>query len=344
MTEEEYLAHFGVLGMKWGKRRKKTPEIEETPEQRKQRVLMSTNAKEVYNNRYLLTTTELNDRINRINTEQKLAELSALEKTSAQQKIDKILKMGKTANELYQVYKQPVVQEMITKLSGKTTSMNYKKMLENVDNLSTEQITALAKRAASEKALRSFVEGTGQSDTNSEHLAHYGVKGMKWGVRKTQSNSSTFKNPKNLSDWMKNNIGYSEYTRLKSPIEVKRSKSGSCHDQVMLALSELKKMGLKPKAEFLIEYNPKSNAGGMTHSFVHYEKNGKTYWLENAWGGKEGVHEFSSLDDIKKSISTSHKTGEMGDVNSFPKLEWATLKENHIPGETLSEFVNKTLS
>ena len=354
MTEEEYLAHFGVLGMKWGKRKAKTPEIEETPAQRRERVLLSTKAKLVYDNRHLLTTVELNERINRINTEQRLAELSALEKTSAQQKIDKILKMGKTANDLYQVYNQPIVQGMINKLSGKTTSINYKKMLENVNDLSTAQITELAKRVKAERAIRSFVEGgtqsdtqseeLEQSDTNSEHLAHYGVKGMKWGVRKTQSNSSTFKNPKNLSDWMKNNIGYSEYTRLKSPIEVKRSKSGSCHDQVMLALSELKKMGLKPKAEFLIEYNPKSNAGGMTHSLVHYEKNGKTYWLENAWGGKEGVHEFSSLDDIKKSISTSHKTGEMGDVNSFPKLEWATLKENHIPGETLSEFVNKTLS
>ena len=354
MTEEEYIAHFGMLGMKWGKRKAKTPEIEETPAQRRERVLLSTKAKLVYDNRYLLTTAELNERINRINTEQKLAELSALEKTSAQRKIDKILKMGKTANDLYQVYNQPIVQGMINKLSGKTTSINYKKMLENVNDLSTAQITELAKRVKAERAIRSFVEGgtqsdtqseeLEQSDTNSDHLAHYGVKGMKWDVRKTQSNSSTFKNPKNLSDWMKNNIGYSEYTRLKSPIEVKRSKSGSCHDQVMLALSELKKMGLKPKAEFLIEYNPKSNAGGMTHSFVHYEKNGKTYWLENAWGGKEGVHEFSSLDDIKKSISTSHKTGEMGDVNSFPKLEWATLKENHIPGETLSEFVNKTLS
>ena len=184
MTEEEYLAHYGVPFMKWGKRRKKTPEIEETPAQRRERVLLSTKAKLVYDNRYLLTTAELNERINRINTEQKLAELSALEKTSAQQKIDKILKMGKTANDLYQVYKQPIVQGMINKLSGKTTSINYKKMLENVNDLSTAQITELAKRAASEKALRSFVEGTGQSDTNSDHLSHYGVKGMRWDVKK----------------------------------------------------------------------------------------------------------------------------------------------------------------
>ena len=184
MTEEEYIAHVGVLGMKWGKRKAQTPQIAETTEQRRERVLKSTNAKAIYANRDLLTTIELTEKINRINTEKRLAELSASERTANQQKIDKILKIGKTANELYQVYKQPVVQEMITKLSGKTTSMNYKKMLENVNDLSTEQITALAKRAASEKALRSFVEGAGQSDTNSDHLEHYGVKGMRWDVKK----------------------------------------------------------------------------------------------------------------------------------------------------------------
>ena len=172
MTEEEYLAHFGVLGMKWGKRKAKTPKIDETPEQRRERVLKSTNAKEIYANRDLLTTIELTEKINRINTEKRLAELSASERTANQQKIDKVLKIGKTANELYQVYKQPVVQDMIKKLSGKATSVNYKKMLENINDLSNDQMTALAKRAASEKAIRQFVEGINQSDTNSDHLEH----------------------------------------------------------------------------------------------------------------------------------------------------------------------------
>ena len=186
MTEEEYIAHVGVLGMRWGKRKAKTPEIDETPEQRRQRVLKSTNAKELYGNRDVLSTAEITERMNRIKTEKQLAELSAAEKTSAQQKIDKILKIGKTVNEVYQVYKQPAIQEMILKLSGKSTATNYKKMLENVDELSTERLTALAKRAAAEKALRSFVEGTGQSDTNSDHLEHFGVLGMKWGKHKKQ--------------------------------------------------------------------------------------------------------------------------------------------------------------
>ena len=172
MTEEEYIAHVGILGMKWGKRKAKTPEIEETPAQRRERVLLSTKAKLVYDNRYLLTTAELNDRINRINTEQKLAELSALEKSSTQRKIDKILKMGKTVNDVYQVYKQPAIQEMIIKLSGKSTATDYKKILENINDIPTEKVKELAKRAAAEKAIRSFVEGTAQSDTNSEHLAH----------------------------------------------------------------------------------------------------------------------------------------------------------------------------
>ena len=190
---EEYLAHFGVLGMKWGKRKTKTPEIEETPEQRRERILKSTNAKELYDNRYLLTTAELNERINRINTEKQLAALSALEKTAAQQRIDKIVKVGKTINDLYTVYKKPMVQETIAKLSGKSTDVNYEELLKNVNKLSNAQLTGIGKRIESEEKLAKYVRqlkeatGTlGQSDNDGTYLQHFGVLGMKWGKHKKQ--------------------------------------------------------------------------------------------------------------------------------------------------------------
>lgn len=179
MTEEEYLAHVGVLGMRWGKRKAKTQEIDETPEQRRERVLKSTNAKELYVNRDVLSTAEITERMNRIKTEKQLAELSAEEKTAGQQRINKILKVGKTINDLYTGYKKPMVQDIITKLSGKSTAVNYEELLKNVNNLSNVQLLGFGKRIEAEQALVKYVqrlkESTGnlqQSDTNSDHLAH----------------------------------------------------------------------------------------------------------------------------------------------------------------------------
>ena len=175
---------------------------------------------------------------------------------------------------------------------------------------------------------------------NQAYLAHYGIPGMKWGIRNDRK-TQTFTSPGNLQSWMKRNVRYSEFTKLKSPYEVKSTKRGSCHDQVMMELDELTKMGLKPKAEFLIEYSPKKSAGGVTHSFVYYQKNGKTYWLENAWNGQQGLHEFDNLKSIKSKITELHNNGKTGDATQFPKLAWGNVDPNrHTPGESLEDFVN----
>ena len=50
----------------------KDDESPETPEHKRERLLNSTDAKELYENRHLFTTQELNDRINRIDTEARL--------------------------------------------------------------------------------------------------------------------------------------------------------------------------------------------------------------------------------------------------------------------------------
>lgn len=172
------------------------------------------------------------------------------------------------------------------------------------------------------------------------YLMHYGVKGMKWGIKNGPPYPihSKYLSPNDLLlDMGKHK--YREYSRLQEP-SITAKRGGSCHDQVMLELQELRRMGLKPKAKFLMEYND-NGQGGMTHSFVYFKSGKKTYWFENAWGERAGITPYNSINDIKKEIRKAHKTGEYGNIKKYPHMVFTDFHdEDHKYGETLQEFVD----
>jgi hypothetical protein len=105
---ENYLAHYGIVGMKWGVRRfqpysvrgrkngETGKEIGEAKKKAKgpthEQLLKSTNAQEVYKYRDRLSDRELRERVNRIQTEQQLQQLVSQSTKKGENAATKVLK------------------------------------------------------------------------------------------------------------------------------------------------------------------------------------------------------------------------------------------------------------
>ena len=140
--------------------------------------------------------------------------------------------------------------------------------------------------------------------------------------------------PDQLLDLM-SHIGYSDFSRLKSPLETFITTSGSCHDQVMLEFQELFDMGLSPRAKFIMAVD-EDNQGGETHSFVYYEVDGKYFWFENAWEDMQGIHEYDSEAELIDAVMYA-----FGQRVLFDRLYIADfVPADHVIGEDLDTLVD----
>ena len=187
------LYHHGIKGQRWGMRRYQNPDGSLTPEGRKrymndsrwrnkylkikkkeqdalartheskekrrQRLLESTDANELYKHRKDLTTAELQERINRIQTEQNLAKFMTHE-PSKMEKAKKIAESLVSAGESVYKFSQTPAGKSATKAImrnfGISTddSVNYKYELGRINSLSNDKLKSLAERAKNEQSLR----------------------------------------------------------------------------------------------------------------------------------------------------------------------------------------------
>lgn len=177
------LTHWGIKGMRWGFRRfqnkdgsltaagRKRRGIDdsddndtESTEAKRERLLKSTNASELYKNRNLLTTAELNERLNRIDTERRLSEAAAKEskpKKTAIDKVNTVLKYGNKINDIYNFTQTPVMKVLKKKLFG-SKPQNYSMPLDKIwkmkDSLPTEELTKAINRSNAEKAIKKALD------------------------------------------------------------------------------------------------------------------------------------------------------------------------------------------
>lgn len=145
----------------------------ETLDERRARILKSTDAQELYKNRDILTTAEINERLNRIDTEAKLARVAASTKKTGLDYADKFLAYGKKANEIYEFAQKPMCKAIAKKMgfNVKTPAkiMNYEDALRNIDRLSNAEIAALASRTENEKKIRKFMNNLRNNNFNDDN-------------------------------------------------------------------------------------------------------------------------------------------------------------------------------
>lgn len=153
---------------------------EETLEEKRERLLKSTDAKELYKNKDILTNQEINARIDRIDTEAKLNSRIAVEKQetgrdkvnkwmdNTAESINKATNLYKKVDDAYSTVTKSAIGKTLAKKLGldieEEKSWDWKDFAKNINKKSSQEIAEASKRALNEKNIKKHVEGMEEAE------------------------------------------------------------------------------------------------------------------------------------------------------------------------------------
>lgn len=167
--------------------------LTETIEQKRERLLKSTNAKELYENRAILTTNELNDRINRIDTEAKLNSRIVVEKqkTGAERFNERMTKTANTIGNVVGVFQKiddaynAVSKSAIGKTVAKQLGLevpkkefNPSEIWRNRNKMSPEEFNEASKRLKVQADYKRNLDNLSGKNTNGKGMSETDVEDM----------------------------------------------------------------------------------------------------------------------------------------------------------------------
>lgn len=149
--------------------KKAAAEARQTVEEKRSKLLNSVDAKELYENKHLLTTQELNERLNRIDTEARLQSKIVVEQQktgmdyvnekmrSGKNTIDNAVSLYKSVDSVYSTLSSSSMGKALAKKLGlepKKKEFDADDFLKNINKKSIQEITEATKRLTNEKIMR----------------------------------------------------------------------------------------------------------------------------------------------------------------------------------------------
>lgn len=143
--------------------------VGESDDDKRARLLRSSDPIELYNNRHLLSSSEIKERISRIDTETKLAEIAAsyqkANSPAAKGKkiVDSVLSVADTASHVYKVWNSDAGKAarkfLGLKVPGKNDAFNA--LVKKYEHTSNADIIAIANRMENLRKIERNLYGTG---------------------------------------------------------------------------------------------------------------------------------------------------------------------------------------